>query len=169
MVQRLLVSLQSLAEKLYQPVLPADQSIVRPFPMRPLPPGRVFRILVAEDAPAQSRLVSAYLRQAGYKVSLAETGSDAVARVSRGGIDLVLMDVQMPALDGLAATRLIRRLPPPVGLVPIIAVTSETATADRKRCLSTGMTGFLAKPVNHRQLLGAVEAALVDAGRGAAA
>lgn len=168
-MQRLLVSLQSLAEKLYPPALPADRPVVRPFPMQPLPAGRVFRILVAEDAPSQSRLVSAYLRRAGYEVSIAETGRDAVSRVGRGGIDLVLMDVQMPALDGLAATRLIRRLPPPAGLVPIIAVTSETATADRKRCLSTGMTGFLAKPVNRRQLLAAVEATLADAGHGAAA
>ena len=168
-MQRLLASIQSLAGKLYPPMLTADAQLAQPLPMHPRSAKRAFRILVAEDAPAQSQLVSAYLRRAGYEVSVAETGDDAVAEVGKGGVDLVLMDVRMPKLDGLAATRLIRRLPPPAGLVPIIAVTSETGAASRKRCLSTGMTGFIGKPIRRRPLLQAVEVALATTRCGAAA
>jgi hypothetical protein len=121
-------------------------------------------ILVAEDAPSQLRLVSAYLTKAGYRAVGAATGAEAVALVGRGGIDLVLMDVRMPGLNGLAATRLIRALPPPAGMVPIVALTAEAGEADRKLCLATGMTDFLAKPVDPERLLGAVRAALEPTG-----
>jgi CheY-like chemotaxis protein len=119
-------------------------------------------ILVTDDIASQRLLVSAYLAKAGYRVVTADSGRAAARRVGEGGIDAVLMDVQMPILDGLAATRLIRALPPPDGLVPIIALTAETAEADRKRCLATGMTDFLAKPVDCNTLLQAVETALLD-------
>lgn len=119
-------------------------------------------ILVTDDIASQRLLVSAYLKKAGYRVVTADSGAAAARRAGEGGIDLVLMDVRMPGLDGLAATRLIRALPPPAGLVPIIALTAETAEADRKRCLSTGMTDFLAKPVDRNTLLQAVQTALPD-------
>jgi CheY-like chemotaxis protein len=119
-------------------------------------------ILVTDDIASQRLLVSAYLAKAGYRIVTASSGSAAASRAGKGDIDLVLMDVRMPGLDGLAATRLIRALPPPAGLVPIIALTAETAEADRKRCLATGMTGFLAKPVDRNTLLQAVETALLD-------
>ncbi|HET7204920.1 MAG TPA: response regulator, partial [Steroidobacteraceae bacterium] len=96
------------------------------------------------------------LRDLGVKVDLAENGRDAVELLERRPYDLVLMDVQMPEMDGLAATRAIRELPER-GQTPIVALTANAFTDDRERCLKAGMDGFLPKPIDPKLLREALE------------
>jgi len=96
------------------------------------------------------------LRKKGYKVDVANNGQEAVDLLKGGSYELVLMDVQMPVLDGLAATQRIRadnRL----ASLPIIAMTAHAMNGDRERCLMAGMNEYLAKPVDHKHLLGLIE------------
>jgi signal transduction histidine kinase/CheY-like chemotaxis protein len=122
------------------------------------------RVLLAEDNSTNRYLVNAYLREAGHRVESVGNGTEAVAAAARGGFDVVLMDMQMPEIDGLAATRAIRDLPGRAGVVPIIALTANAMPSDRDACFAAGMTDYLAKPVD----LAALHAALGRA-RGAAA
>ncbi len=124
------------------PVEPATQR-------RGVPPDlasrRGARVLLAEDHPVNQRLVVDLLADAGLSVTVAENGRIAVERVAEGGWDLVLMDMQMPEMDGLQATQAIRALPEG-GEVPIVAMTANAMAQDRERCLSAGMVDFLGKP-----------------------
>lgn len=119
---------------------------------RPALPRRG-RILVVDDLRANQILVSAMLRKAGQQVILADNGLQAVEVASRGGFDLVLMDVQMPVMDGLEASRRIRALDGPVGQVPIVALTAAILPEELARCRDAGMNGHVAKPVNQDDLL----------------
>jgi signal transduction histidine kinase/ActR/RegA family two-component response regulator len=110
-------------------------------------PARPLRVLLAEDNATNRYLITAYLRAAGHAVEVVSNGTEAVAAATRGGFDAVLMDVQMPEVDGLAATRSIRALPAPAGAVAIIALTANAMPEDRDACLAAGMTDYLAKPV----------------------
>lgn len=110
------------------------------------------RILLAEDDPANQRLAALMLQRFGCRVDLATDGREAVSAVSRFPYDLVVMDCQMPELDGCAATGEIRKLPPPTGQVPIIALTANAFPADQQRCLSVGMNDFLCKPLTLESL-----------------
>jgi CheY-like chemotaxis protein/HPt (histidine-containing phosphotransfer) domain-containing protein len=113
-------------------------------------------VLLAEDNPANQRFARLVLEQAGIAVDVAGTGREAVAAVQRSHYDLVLMDWRMPEMDGLAATTLIRREPPPVGHVPIVALTANTVLDAPEVCLAAGMDAVLLKPVRPRELLAAV-------------
>jgi len=120
-------------------VAPADAE----GPLRQLAAGR--RVLVAEDNPINQEVACALLERVGLQVVMAQDGEEAVRTVLEGGFDLVLMDVHMPKLDGLAATRALRdRLGP--GL-PIIAMTANAFADDRQACLDAGMDDHLSKPV----------------------
>ncbi|MGH8517826.1 MAG: response regulator, partial [Panacagrimonas sp.] len=110
------------------------------------------RVLLVEDNVLNRRLAGEILAEAGARVDTAENGRDAVAAVSVGTYDLVLMDVQMPVMDGLDATRIIRRLPQSRGL-PIVAMTANAMQSDREECLMAGMDDFLAKPIDSARLL----------------
>ena len=110
------------------------------------------RVLLVEDNALNRRLASEILAEAGARVEVAENGRDAVEAVSRQAYDLVLMDVQMPVMDGLDATRIIRRLPQSRGL-PILAMTANAMQSDRQECLEAGMDDFLAKPIDSARLL----------------
>lgn len=92
--------------------------------------------------------MSRLLRQLATDVDIAENGQEAVERVRQHTYDLVLMDCQMPVMDGYQATRAIRALPLPAGQVPIVAVTANAREEDRDRCLESGMNAFVAKPVD---------------------
>ena len=107
-------------------------------------PGR--RILLVEDEPINREIMVEYLEDCGQRIDIAEDGVVAVELASRNRYDLILMDVQMPRLDGLAATRQIRQLAAG-GDVPIIALTANAFAEDRQRCLAAGMNDFVAKPV----------------------
>lgn len=120
-------------------------------------------ILVVEDAPACGRLVQALLAKLGFEAHLVTNGYEAVAAIEQGSFDLVLMDLQMPELDGLDATLLIRSRWPDRTL-PIYAVTGVSEAGVLSRCLCAGMDGLVAKPVNLAEL-----AELLDQLRGPAA
>jgi len=107
------------------------------------------RILIAEDAPVNQTLIATLLSKRGHQVTLARDGLQAVAAFEAQPFDLVLMDMQMPELDGLAATARIRQMEANSGRrTPIIALTANADEGDRKRCLQAGMDDFIAKPFN---------------------
>ena len=115
------------------------------------------RILVVEDSPLNQMLVTAILAQAGHRADTAGNGLEAVMAAQAGGYDLILMDLSMPEMDGLTATRLLRELPGPAGRVPVVAMTADTDEADRVRCQNAGMNDHVAKPVDRVLLLETVE------------
>lgn len=115
-------------------------------------PGAPLYILVAEDNPINQRVVTGLLERLGHRVEVVEDGVRAVERVAAGDHDLVLMDVQMPELDGLAATRRIRALTGARARIPIIGVTANAMDSDRQECMEAGMDGFLPKPVRQDAL-----------------
>ncbi|WP_324156968.1 response regulator [Ideonella sp.] len=109
------------------------------------------RVLLVEDNPLNQQVAAEFLARAGMAVTIASDGIEAVDRVQAGHFDLVLMDVQMPGMDGLQATRLIRGLPHGQGL-PIIAMTASALAQDRLDCLAAGMDGHVAKPIDPGEL-----------------
>ncbi len=121
--------------------------------VEPPAPGRRLRILVAEDNPVNQQVALGLLRKFGHSVDVVGDGAEAVEAVRLLPYDLVLMDVQMPEMDGLEATRAIRALPGAVGQIPIVAMTANAMRGDDQRCLDAGMTGYISKPVDRRKLL----------------
>ncbi len=106
------------------------------------------RILAAEDNAVNQRVLSRLLERLGCQVEIAADGQEALEKARAGGWDLVLMDCQMPVLDGFAATRAIRALAGDAAKVPIVAVTAHALAGDRERCLAEGMDDYLTKPVS---------------------
>ena len=124
-------------------------------PVQPLEEGgsNGLRILLAEDNPVNQRLALRLLEKMGHRITLVDNGLDALGRSTAGGYDLVLMDVQMPELDGLTATRRIRQWEAANGgHVPIIAMTARAMQGDRERCLEAGMDDYLSKPIDSERL-----------------
>ncbi|HEY1931389.1 MAG TPA: ATP-binding protein [Acetobacteraceae bacterium] len=115
--------------------------------------SRSLRILAAEDNAINQQFVGALLRKAGHDVTLVENGHQAVAAVQRGDYDVVLMDVQMPELDGVEATQQIRALPLPKNRIPIIALTAYAMSGAREEYLAAGMDDFVSKPIDSVLLL----------------
>ncbi|CAO3353007.1 response regulator [Azospirillum palustre] len=111
------------------------------------------RVLVAEDNPVNQQLTLALLRRAGVSAEAVSNGEEAVEAVTARPYDLVLMDVQMPVMDGLAATRRIRRLSGAVARIPVVALTANAMQGDAAICLEAGMDDYLSKPINARKLL----------------
>ncbi|HLJ85174.1 MAG TPA: ATP-binding protein [Candidatus Angelobacter sp.] len=119
------------------------------------------RVLVAEDNPINQKLAVALLQRMGHSVAIAQNGKEAVTAWEQGSFDLVLMDVQMPEMDGQEATIEIRaREGGKSPHTPIIAMTAFAMTGDRNQCLVAGMDGYILKPVSHHGLLHAIEAVL---------
>ncbi len=111
------------------------------------------RVLVTDDTPANRQLVGLVLRKSGLTVEEAENGLQAVEKAQSGGFDLMLMDMQMPVMDGFTATRKLRDL----GITqPIIALTANVMQSDRERCETAGCSGFLPKPIDIDKLLHAL-------------
>lgn len=113
-------------------------------------------VLVVEDNPVNQKVVTAVLRKRGYAVTVAANGQEALDELRRRSYAVILMDVQMPILDGLETTRRIRANPA-LRHTPVIAMTAHAMNGDRERCLEAGMNAYLAKPVDHAHLLGVVE------------
>jgi CheY-like chemotaxis protein len=109
---------------------------------------RSLHVLCAEDNPYARVVLNTILTELGHRVDFAGTGEAAVAAVNRGGYDLVLMDVTLPGMDGLAATRTIRALSGKVARIPIIGISGHTDARDEEAALAAGMNAFLAKPVS---------------------
>jgi hypothetical protein len=120
-------------------------------------PDARHRVLLAVDSPAANGMVaSTILAQAGYAVDETPDGLSAVQAAAARRYDLILMDLALPGIDGVEATRRIRRLPQPRGDVPILAMTGTGIAQDKDRCYAAGMDGFLTKPIDRLELLEAV-------------
>jgi PAS domain S-box-containing protein len=117
------------------------------------------RILLAEDNPVNQRLGTMLLEKQGHTVTVAGNGREAAAAVAAQSFDLVLMDVQMPELDGLEATRALRRREQGTGRhLPVIALTASAMKGDRDRCLEAGMDAYVTKPIRDQELWQAIQA-----------
>jgi signal transduction histidine kinase len=121
------------------------------------PASEPLRILVAEDNPVNQRLVVRLLEKRGHTVAVANTGREALAILARQPVDLILMDVQMPEMDGLEATAAIRAQERQShGHLPIIALTAHAMEGDQERCLAAGMDGYVSKPIKSEALFAAI-------------
>lgn len=120
-------------------------------------PVAAHRVLVAEDNPVNRKLVGILLERMGYQTTFCKNGQLAVDSVQAGRFDVVLMDLHMPVMDGLAATRAIRALPGDVQHIPIIALTADAMTSAHDEALAAGVNYFVTKPVHLAQLQEAIE------------
>jgi signal transduction histidine kinase/ActR/RegA family two-component response regulator len=116
------------------------------------PAARSLRVLVADDNIVNQRLISRVLEKCGHRVALVGNGSEAVDAARGGAFDVILMDVEMPEMDGFAATSLIRSAEAGARRVPIVAMTAHAMSGDRERCLQAGMDDYLSKPIAARDL-----------------
>jgi CheY-like chemotaxis protein len=115
------------------------------------------RILIADDNPVNQILANRALTKLGYKPSIVGNGLEAVDAVSNGDVDLILMDVQMPEMDGFQATKTIRDT---MKTQPwIIAVTANALQSDKQECIDAGMNDYISKPINFEVLVKALETA----------
>ena len=131
---------------------------------------RRLSILLAEDSVYNQRLAVSLLAKRGHRVTVAQNGREAVELEAQGTFDLILMDVQMPEMDGLEATRRIRsRGAETARRVPIVALTAQTLQEMREHCLSAGMDGYLVKPIRARELYAAIDEIVTERGAQAAA
>lgn len=121
----------------------------------PMPSGRM-RILLAEDNDVNATVATHLLEKAGCEVVRARDGEEVVRLCAEVRPDLVLMDLHMPKIDGLEATRAIRELSGPVGRVPVLALTASAFDEDRRRCTEAGMDGHLAKPIRPQEVMAAL-------------
>jgi osomolarity two-component system sensor histidine kinase NIK1 len=114
------------------------------------------KVLLAEDVRANQQIVVRTLEKRGHLVEVASNGVQAVEMASRTAYDVILMDVQMPEMDGFQATTAIRALDPQPQ-VPIVALTAHAMVGDRQRCIEAGMDDYLAKPLDLVRLVQVVE------------
>jgi two-component system, sensor histidine kinase len=134
----------------------SDRSAVGSAAAKLVSATKSLRVLCAEDNPYARVVLNTILVELGHRVDFAGTGESAVAAVNRGGYELVLMDVTLPGMDGLSATRAIRALRGQAAHVPVIGISGRTAIADEDAAMAAGMNAFLAKPVSPAALAQAV-------------
>jgi len=115
------------------------------------------RILLAEDGVVNQQVAVLMLESQGHEVTVVNNGNTAVERFKTGDFDLILMDVQMPDMDGLEATRIIREIEKENSRIPIIAMTAHAMRGDREKCLRAGMDDYLSKPIQAEVLCALVE------------
>jgi CheY-like chemotaxis protein len=144
-----------------KPVSHSEAEAARPhLPAARATSGRRLRVLLAEDNQLNQKYTAALLEAAGHRVDAVANGTEAVDAVQKRPYDIVLMDIQMPEMDGLEATRVIRRLPGAVGSIPIIAVTANAMVGDRDICLAARMTDYVSKPFDLAKLNAAIKRCL---------
>jgi signal transduction histidine kinase/ligand-binding sensor domain-containing protein/CheY-like chemotaxis protein len=130
--------------------------------------GRCLSILLAEDNPINRRLAVALLEKMGHAVTVVENGKEAVTSCLQSNFDLVLMDVQMPEMDGITATAMIRAHEKTNGKrTPVVAMTAHAMIGDRDYCVAAGMDGYLAKPISSKELQEVIETTLAPPARAA--
>jgi len=116
-------------------------------------PDACLRVLLAEDNLVNQRLAVRLLEKRGHRVVVAATGLEALKALEKESFDLVLMDVQMPEMDGLEATAIIREKEKGTGhRQPIVALTAHAMKGDREKCIEGGMDGYLSKPIRPQEL-----------------
>ena len=144
--------------------------VVLPLPATELPPVAEVAtvtslppldLLVAEDNPVNATVLESLLRRAGHRVVVVANGREAVAALVGQYFDVVLMDMRMPVMDGLAATRAIRAMAGAPGGIPIIGVTANAFIEDQRQCLDAGMNGYVSKPVTSAKLVAAIAAVVL--------
>jgi len=130
-----------------------------------LPEHPAKRVLLAEDNPINQMVAVDLLSSRGHNVEVVENGAEAVEALDKDAFDIVLMDINMPVMDGLAATQKIREAERTSGAhIPIVALTASATTEDRERCFAAGMDNFVTKPFRADELFRAVETASLDPG-----
>ena len=105
------------------------------------------KVLIAEDNAINQRVVAIMLSKLGYSTDVASDGAAVLEMLQRQHYDLILMDCQMPGMDGHEATKAIRALPSDISQIPIVAVTANALAGQRERCLSSGMNDYISKPI----------------------
>lgn len=115
------------------------------------------RILVAEDNRINQAVIGALLGATGHEVEIVGSGTEAVEALRHAQYNVVLMDIQMPDMDGMSATRLIRDLPAPANSVPVVALTANAMIGDRERYLAAGMDDYVSKPIDPVELTAALQ------------
>ncbi|MEO6741593.1 MAG: response regulator [Chthoniobacteraceae bacterium] len=123
----------------------------------PIPHGRRLNVMIVEDNATNRRITRTYLEAWGHTVVAAHDGNEAIRCFSEGRFDLILMDLQMPRMDGIAATASIRQMEASGTRVPILALTANVLKGVREECHAAGMCGYLAKPIREHELLAAIE------------
>ncbi len=142
---------------------PRDRSTAEG-PPRPAPRARTnLKILLAEDNAFNQKVAVGMLSQMGHEVTIVSNGFEAVNRYKKDDFDVILMDVQMPHMDGFEATRIIREIDGHSGRhIPIVAMTAYAMKGDRERCLEAGMDGYLSKPIRTNELAGTLDNLVVN-------
>ncbi|MEG6507818.1 response regulator [Methyloligella sp. 2.7D] len=145
------------------PLQLADPAAVRPEEEAEPEGGLKGTVLVVEDNAVNRMLIGAYLDEFGVRHEMAAGGEEALRLLAAKPVDLVLMDIMMPELDGIETTRRIRALPGPVSEVPVVALTANAMQGDKEHYLAAGMNGYVAKPIHGRELYEEVAAYLEPA------
>lgn len=155
------------AEKVISHILPGNEE--KTVQQRALTPVEIrsdelkeqrskYTILLAEDNPVNKKVVMRVLADSGFNVDAVSNGIEAINALSEPGkYHLVLMDVQMPLMDGLTATGMIRNLENAYSRVPVIALTAHALSGDREKCISAGMDDYITKPIRNDELIGAID------------
>ncbi len=153
-LKKLILQTAGLAAKPAEPAASRAETPTEPF-------RRSYRILIAEDNLVNQRVAIYMLEKQGHLVSGVMNGAEAIEALEKGNFELILMDVQMPKLDGIKATEMIREREKEKGLhIPIIAMTAHAMKGDRERCLEAGMDDYISKPLNVKQLMETIDRAM---------
>jgi two-component system, sensor histidine kinase and response regulator len=146
----------TLSQVLHGPQKSEGQSLITRHSIRESKLG--LRILLAEDNPVNQKVAMKMLERMGHTVTISENGREVLDAVDRDVFDLILMDIQMPEVDGFEATRSIREREKIGGKhVPIVAMTAHAMKGDKEKCLQAGMDGYIAKPISAQQLFETIE------------
>ncbi len=127
--------------------------------------GAGLDVLLAEDQPVNQKLVCAVMERLGHRLTIANNGVECVRAMRNGRYDLILMDIQMPEMDGMLATKVIRAADEPWRSIPIVALTAHAMENHRLAYLAAGMDGFVAKPFKIDTLVAEMTRVLVEARR----
>ena len=122
------------------------------------------KVLIAEDNAINQRVVAIMLSKLGYSADVATEGAVVLEMLAKQHYDLILMDCQMPGMDGFEATKAIRALPSDISQIPIIAVTANALPGQREKCLATGMNDYISKPIQTGLLAATLQKYLPSSG-----
>jgi CheY-like chemotaxis protein len=124
--------------------------------------GKTVKILLAEDNEANQFLIKAITKSQDWDITVVENGAEAVERYKTGHYDIILMDVQMPVMNGYDATRIIREIESEKGIhTPILALTAYAMKSDKDICIEAGMDDYISKPFKRQQFLDAISDVLM--------